>query len=333
MTAQDRREPILDEQEIPDGVEPLLLQDLVREGLPPPLWRRSTKVREEEATAKEEEFPPSPPDPVPAITSDMVFTGSMTKVEDLPPLPADSDPNPAVTPVASATVSGVEELEAEKSMEETELAKALEKIRKISFHYPAEEEKEEQAEDQRPEPPIAPSAPENMAHDEAVAVESHAPISSLSADQETTQYPAAYAETPATHQDVPETEPRPEDNPQSEARQSTATPASDTTSTTPSLLDGEFLREFETLLFQEVERRIIIELEEKITQHLQKAWKEQVSLAIMRGLALEGIRLRETVAREIQTAVPEILARVLHEGLDEALTSNLPEDAPPSTAP
>ncbi len=143
MTAQDRREPILDEQEIPDGVEPLLLQDLVREGLPPPLWRRSTKVREEEATAKEEEFPPSPPDPVPAITSDMVFTGSMTKVEDLPPLPADSDPNPAVIPVASATVSGVEELEAEKSMEETELAKALEKIRKISFHYPAEEEKEE----------------------------------------------------------------------------------------------------------------------------------------------------------------------------------------------
>ncbi len=58
MTVHDRREPVLDEEELPEGTEPLLLQDLVREGLPPPLWRRRThspeKTPQEEGPAPAE---------------------------------------------------------------------------------------------------------------------------------------------------------------------------------------------------------------------------------------------------------------------------------------
>ncbi|HUX19053.1 MAG TPA: hypothetical protein VMV63_07680, partial [Acidithiobacillus sp.] len=43
-------------------------------------------------------------------------------------------------------------------------------------------------------------------------------------------------------------------------------------------VDLDFLKDFEELLFQEIERRIINEIEDLVTQHLQTVWKEQVSL-------------------------------------------------------
>ena len=83
--------------------------------------------------------------------------------------------------------------------------------------------------------------------------------------------------------------------------------------------DWDFLKNFEGLLFQEVERRVAAELEERVTQHLQTAWKEQVSLAVMRTLAMEGIKLRESIAADLRQALPDILQRVLREGLDQVL--------------
>lgn len=77
------------------------------------------------------------------------------------------------------------------------------------------------------------------------------------------------------------------------------------------------------MLFQEIERRIINEVENLVTQHLQTAWKEQVNLTIMRALALEGIKLRETLAVDIRKSLPEILQRVLHEGLDQINASEI----------
>ncbi|WP_226832475.1 hypothetical protein [Acidithiobacillus sulfurivorans] len=82
-------------------------------------------------------------------------------------------------------------------------------------------------------------------------------------------------------------------------------------------LDLDFLKDFEQLLFQEIERRVINEMEEQMTQYLQKVWKEQVSLTVMRTLALEGIKLRESLAQEMRASLPEILQRVLHNGLEQ----------------
>jgi hypothetical protein len=88
-------------------------------------------------------------------------------------------------------------------------------------------------------------------------------------------------------------------------------------------VDLDFLKNFEGLLFQEIERRIIHEVEGLVTEHLQTLWKEQVSLTIMRTLALEGIQLRESLAGDIRKALPEILQRVLHEGLDQINASEI----------
>ena len=88
--------------------------------------------------------------------------------------------------------------------------------------------------------------------------------------------------------------------------------------TPPVTLD--FLKDFEELLFREIERRIINEIEEQVTQHLQTVWKERISLTIMRTLALEGIQLRESLAEDIRKSLPEILQRVLHEGMDQINT-------------
>ncbi|MEY2341329.1 hypothetical protein AB4090_04375 [Acidithiobacillus sp. IBUN Pt1247-S3] len=301
MTVHDRREPILDEEEFPAGTEPLLLQDLVREGLPPPLWRRT--MQKTEKTAYEEE---------------------VDATEETPAALAAQPDSLHATPT-----SEISPTEAEESMEETELAKALERIRKLSFHYPAEEATASQIPEEEPvqsspitEPAVevpasTPPAEENSALKDlqpaATSSEEHVSIENHDI---TAVAPSELASTPLSEAAEPAQETRGE-----------SVANDDASSPSPSIFDGDFLRQFETLLFHEVERRVLAELEEKITQHLQKTWKEQVSLAVMRSLALEGIRLRETVSREIQTVLPEILQRVLHEGLDEALTPGLADDA------
>ena len=85
----------------------------------------------------------------------------------------------------------------------------------------------------------------------------------------------------------------------------------------------DFLKDFEKLLFQEIERRIINEIEGQVTQHLQTVWKERISLTIMRTLALEGIQLRESLSEDLRKSLPEILQRVLHEGLDQINASEI----------
>ncbi|WP_308388111.1 hypothetical protein [Acidithiobacillus sp. AMEEHan] len=311
MTIHDRREPVLDEEELPEGTEPLLLQDLVREGLPPPLWRRTTHSPEKM---------PREEGPAPAVGK--------------PSIAAD----PSAPPYAELGTAH-QQTESAESMEETELAKALEKIRHMSFRYPAQAGPESPAPEpvaafsgqvaepslERTVPPAAetlPSAEDSGSFaapsDAGTAMENH----DLSAVPPDIVGSASHTEALEA---IGQTATAPSDNSDNGAAKSAAATPS------PSLFDGDFLRQFETLLFQEVERRIVAELEEKITQHLQKAWKEQVSLAIMRSLALEGIRLRETVAQEIRGVLPEILQRVLHEGLDEALTPSLGEDVHPST--
>ncbi|MDD3759588.1 MAG: hypothetical protein PHO57_02010 [Acidithiobacillus sp.] len=315
MTVHDRREPVLDEEELPEGTEPLLLQDLVREGLPPPLWRRRTHSPEK--TPQEE-------GPAPAEGK------SSLAVEPSAPMYTDHEAEHQQTEPA-------------ESMEETELAKALEKIRHMSFRYPAEPAPESSAPEPEAEladpmhgepapettvppsaealPPVADSGSVAAPHDDVAAMENH----DLSAVAPVPARSAHYTEvTGASEVNSKTAMPPSEKTELGVAKNPTATPD-------PLLFDGDFLRQFETLLFQEVERRVVAELEEKITQHLQKTWKEQVSLAIMRSLALEGIRLRETVAQEIHGVLPEILQRVLHEGLDDALTPTLGEDAHPST--
>lgn len=315
MTIHDRREPVLEDEELPEGTEPLLLQDLLREGLPPPLWRRSTQ--HPEPTLHEEI--PAPAWEKPTVTEDVAA-----------PLPTEPD-------------TAHQQTELAESMEETELAKALEKIRRMSFRYPAQPAPESSAPEpvaefaveaaesslettvppsaEIPPPPAADTGSFAAPPDDIAAMENH----DLSAVAPVPASSAHYTElTGASEVNSQTATPPSEKTEAGVAKNSTATPG-------PSLFDGDFLRQFETLLFQEVERRVVAELEEKITQHLQKTWKEQVSLAIMRSLALEGIRLRETVAQEIHGVLPEILQRVLHEGLDEALTPTLGEDVHPST--
>ncbi|WP_346380741.1 hypothetical protein [Acidithiobacillus sp.] len=129
---------------------------------------------------------------------------------------------------------------------------------------------------------------------------------------------ATVAPSPTVNEDVEEHTPIPEVAAIQARATDTVAPA---IPTPPADLD--FLKNFESLLFQEIERRIINEVENLVTQHLQTAWKEQVNLTIMRALALEGIKLRENLAVDIRKSLPEILQRVLHEGLDQINASEI----------
>ncbi|QQD71784.1 hypothetical protein [Acidithiobacillus ferrivorans] len=137
---------------------------------------------------------------------------------------------------------------------------------------------------------------------------------------------ATVAPRPTVNEDIeehePDAAPTPPPIPEMAAMQARATDTvAPAVSTAP--IDLDFLKNFEGLLFQEIERRIIHEVEGLVTEHLQTLWKEQVSLTIMRTLALEGIQLRESLAGDIRKALPEILQRVLHEGLDQINTSEI----------
>ncbi len=272
----ERQEPILADTDLPEGSSPLLLTKLVREGLPPPLWRRYQEDARAGAGAfsgegtavlhQEPDASPDGADTVPPLLSNRTAQGT----EGLPVpmhMSAEADPGTA---------------DARKHLEDTELAKALERIRKLSFTY-------------SPKPALADGIPER---------ENTADLENGEADEQTLQEPVS----PAEIQPVAE----PGDSAVGEEPDLKEAPASLAVS------DMTFLREFESLLFNEIERRVTAELEETLTQYLQKAWKEQVILSITRTLALEGIRIRESLRQELRQALPEILQRVLHEGLNEA---------------
>jgi hypothetical protein len=277
MTANDRREPVLEEAELPSEEKPFLLTELLREGLPRPLWRRH-KGEEEASVAEpprhhameraEPQFTPAPSTP------------ASNRLE--PQLGSDStwgDNPPAAAPRAPG-----------ESIEATELTQALQRIRGLSATT---------ADVQPPMPThesiAATGTPSTAAMDTA----------STTATEETHDLeatPASFVPTEVQRQpEVPAPEPTCDDN-----------------HTDLPLIEPGYLRDLETLLREEVERRVVAEVEEQITQHLQKVWKEQVSLTLMRSIALEGIRLREGVAELVHDALPEILQRVVTEELQNA---------------
>ncbi len=272
---QARKEPILEESKNTDSSVPLVLTRLLREGLPPPLWRHSG----EEIPPVEFRYPPDSPAPGPLADAPMApFAPVATTAESAATTAAQPEESPTSEPFdtaahapyagtaphwqgSSAPDEPVPHVQ-EQSIEEHELAITLARIRGTETIPPAE---------------------------------TPAPHAAAPLDTET---------TPETPSAVTETEPPP-----AIAEEIEATP--------PLPFDLDFLKNFETLLFHEIERRITHEMEERVTQHLQTLWKEQVSLAVMRTLALEGIRLRESLVKELQRSLPEILQRVLHEGLDQ----------------
>ena len=264
---QTRKEPILEESKNTDGSVPLLLTRLLREGLPPPLWRHSG----EEIPPVEFRYPPDSPAPGPLANAPTApFAPVATTAQPEEPPTSESFDTAAHAPYAgtaphwqdpSASDEPVPHVQ-EQSIEEHELAITLARIRGTGTIPPAE---------------------------------TPAPHAAAPLETETTPEP------PST---VTEAEPPPASAEEIEAA-------------SPLPVDLDFLKNFETLLFHEIERRITHEMEERVTQHLQTLWKEQVSLAVMRTLALEGIRLRESLAKELQRSLPEILQRVLHEGLDQ----------------
>ena len=268
--AQDRsrKEPIL-ETSSSGMAQPLLLTKLLREGLPPPLWRdldeSGTAIHplgagaEEGATLGRTDPILSSPEPSVAATA------------------ADAVP-------AQGTVRAADELGAagHTPVAETVMAKAA----------PAAHYQQTDAHWLHRSGPSVTLHPQNGENDERAA-------------------PTPMAEI--VREEVWETAPA--------APSAAVPPAFSGENATPLPgTDWDFLKNFEGLLFQEVERRVAAELEERLTQYLQTAWKEQVSLAVMRTLAMEGIKLREGIAADLRQALPDILQRVLREGLDQALT-------------
>ncbi|MCE5360102.1 hypothetical protein [Candidatus Igneacidithiobacillus taiwanensis] len=272
MTANDRREPVLEEAELPSEEKPFLLTELLREGLPRPLWRRpkgeeetsvAEPLRQQTTERAEPQFTPTPSTPPsrrsePQISIDGAW-------EDHPQAAAPTAPG--------------------ESIEATELTQALQRIRGLSAGT---------ADVAPPMPsPESAAAPSATAADTAtMAEETHTatamPASSVAAEVQ--RQPEVPAPDPTRAENHAE----------------------------PRFMEPGYLRDLETLLRREVERRVVAEMEEQITQHLQKVWKEQVSLTLMRSIALEGIRLREGVAELVHNALPEILQRVVTEELQNA---------------
>ncbi|MHB0889080.1 hypothetical protein [Acidithiobacillus sp.] len=267
--AQDRsrKEPIL-ETSSSGMAQPLLLTKLLREGLPPPLWRdldeHDTAIHplgageEEGATLGRTDPILSSPEPSVAATA------------------ADAVP-------AQGSVRAADELGAagHTPVAETVMAKAA----------PAAHYQQSDAHWLHRSGPSVTLHPQNGEDDERAAPPPMAEIVREEAWETTSAAPPEpLAPAPSGEDATPLPGP-----------------------------DWDFLKSFEGLLFQEVERRVAAELEERVTQHLQTTWKEQVSLAVMRTLAMEGIKLRESIAADLRQALPDILQRVLREGLDQVL--------------
>ena len=245
-----RKEPTLEEQQDAGDEAPLLLTHLLREGLPPQLWRHTDNEAPEAETHPIE-----------------------TRIETSPEHPPTIPPESVVIADHAAT---------------------------FSMHW-------EEA------------APESLSGAATVRA-GYAQADPRWLDT------ATVAPRPTVNEAIEEHEldatPTPSPIPETAEMQARATDTVAPAVPTPPV-DLDFLKDFEDLLFQEIERRIINEMEDLVTQHLQTVWKERISLTIMRTLALEGIQLRESLAGDIRKSLPEILQRVLHEGLDQITPSEI----------
>ncbi len=165
MSSPSRQEPILAVEELPEDVEPLLLTNLVREGLPPPLWHGSRSAVEPKAPDADEQG--QLPDPEPILAPD-VAVGDELHEPTAPAQTASTLETPAVSASVGKSVVDPEDADLHQpvdrvptvateqsiastseatasagdaqpatSMEEADLAEALERIRNLSFHYSA----------------------------------------------------------------------------------------------------------------------------------------------------------------------------------------------------
>lgn len=289
-----RKEPVLEEQRDADDDGPLLLTHLLRQGLPPQLWRHTDDAAPEAITYPAAETPEASPDHPPSPPPESVTAPESPAVFSMhweeAAAAALKNAATAHTEYAQAephwldTVAAASPFTAQKDIEKHELDAVLARIREAAA---------------------------STAAADTVATSPMEAASEKIADAMVLEQPSAPV-PPAASEPLPE---------QGAEKAGAPQPVQSTVPTPP--VDLDFLKDFEDLLFQEIERRIINEIEDLVTQRLQTVWKEQVSLTIMRTLALEGIKLRESLAGDIRKSLPEILQRVLHEGLDQINASEI----------
>ncbi|WP_414039729.1 hypothetical protein ACJU26_11195 [Acidithiobacillus sp. M4-SHS-6] len=292
----NRKEPVFEEALEENEDAPLLLTNMIREGLPPPLWRHEEPMESAKSPSKSSEdhldkkvFP-----------TERAFSAQWEEAQT----PSTLAMNTAATPQHAQSGAYLQDAETpsaskvQKDFEDNDLEAALARMREGLGQFTAS----------RNETPS----------DEKITSAREAPVSGIVSDRLkpapdpiATEPEKKPVESALPELDSPVQEPV-------EVPHATEHDAQEPVLEKPAS-DLDFLKDFEQLLFQEIERRVMNELEEKMIQHLQTVWKEQVSLTMMRTLALEGIKLRESVAQEMRQALPEILQRVLHDGLEQII--------------
>jgi hypothetical protein len=337
----DRKEPVLEETPEDNDDAPLLLTKIVREGLPPQLWRH-------------EESPAMPePNSESNKTQASLHVGPADKFS-MQWEEAESDSTAAAVTEqtkmytqSEARWQPAETANPQQDFEDRDLEAALKRMRQGLSQFTASRSeppvREESDSDMTDQPVIGlvsehlkpaaknPEPTETPILSEEDIVESPVPAA-LEPEHiinETAESNSEPAEEPVDEVIVDAAGPEPvtsitdvaihppvEEHQEFVEEHSVQEPEPSPVPDKPPL-DLDFLKDFEQLLFQEIERRVINEMEEQMTQHLQKVWKEQVSLTVMRTLALEGIKLRESLAQEMRASLPEILQRVLHNGLEQ----------------
>ncbi|WP_215863316.1 hypothetical protein [Acidithiobacillus concretivorus] len=333
----DRKEPVLEETLEDNDDAPLLLTKVVREGLPPQLWRHEESPAMPELNSKSHKTPAS----LDAGQADK-FSMRWEEAESDSTAAAVTEQTEMYTQ-SEARWQPAETVNPQQDFEDRDLEAALKRMRQglskftASRSEPTFGEKSDSdfadqavtglvSEHLKPAP-INPEPAEKPIRSEEDIGESpvSAPLEPEHIINETAESNTEPAEEPVDEVIVDAAGSEPEAsiadaviNPSDEEHQEFVEkhPVQEPVPDKPPL-DLDFLKDFEQLLFQEIERQVINEMEEQMIQHLQKVWKEQVSLTLMRTLALEGIKLRESLAQEMRTSLPEILQRVLHNGLEQ----------------
>ncbi|WP_253253812.1 hypothetical protein [Acidithiobacillus marinus] len=341
----NRKEPVLEEALEENEDAPLLLTKMVREGLPPPLWRHEEPAEPvEPAKSQSQQFAENPGNK--AAPTENTFAMQWEEAQS----PAGAVTHPAAAPHHTQSTAYLQDSEitqpskTPKDFEDNDLEAALARMREGLSQFTAS--KSETAADENMSAAVEPPVFGIVSDRLKPALEDSESTSSLTSPEdqepeplptdhadpdeavETTTLSAAKQEDPdpvsvaPTAEKTPVESVSPEPENPVEASEETARitahsahdPALEKTA-----FDLDFLKEFEQLLFQEIERRVMNEMEEQMIEHLQKVWKEQLSLTMMRTLALEGIKLRESLAQEMRKSLPEILQRVLHNGLEQII--------------
>lgn len=341
----DRKEPVLEETLEGNDDTPLLLTKVVREGLPPQLWRHEEAPAIPEPNSESHKTTAS----LDAGQADK-FSMQWEEAESGSTAVADTEQAKMYTQ-SEARWQPAETANPQQDFEDRDLEAALKRMRQGLMQFTSS----------RSEPTFGEKSDSNYADQAVIGLVSEhlkpAPINPEPAEKPI-RFEEDIGESPVSEalepehipNETAESNPEPAEEPVEEVTldatrvepEASITDAAADAAIKPSVeehqefveghpvqesepspvpeknpLDLDFLKDFEQLLFQEIERRVINEMEEQMIEHLQKVWKEQVSLTMMRTLALEGIKLRESLAQEMRASLPEILQRVLHNGLEQ----------------